>query len=745
MNFVQGCTQKSFNRHLTNDANVQYSTINFDVNNQSSDFSHFLKNSNDIVQNIKINHPKSEITLSKIDLEKIDLENIDLENIDFSKIDLHENINEEIKNLFSELSLPKADIKAISMDLNQLKANLTDLISLLNQFTNLKSNGDQLKHTNNINEDLITETQLLADVTKNQASKTNDKEIELSDINNIISQLESLIHSSKKLKDDNFNSKIQNITEFQNNLKINNDIVNPDSKLAVNAEILKKIVSGLEAINTEINQKDINIISNSNSNNIDKQLNESINNNINNIFELDKIKEKIDKILPEIKNLSKNGYILLESQNTINEKSPKLFLDENSIKSLDKINDINKNITDISNIISSKIDNIIERFTSDKQIESSKNQLFSIDEFKKSSLANEKIDFNIITSDKNNNFDFAPSKFNHVSSESLNSISVESLRPQSQVQKDITSKIDIVNNNLQNSIENTALENFNVNNIDSTLNNDSNGNVEINNSIPQEILATQNSKIFSDNNIIIDQKNSVFNTKSEQTDESLSQIIEPINNNSTNSADVKDNSDFESRNKQKSHTTAIDINSNTFINRETSTISNDNSNNLVKPYSIRINDIPRYVSRIVTNQMTNNQTQITTLNLEPITLGKMSIEISLNGAVADIKFKVENKDSIKSIESQIVNLKENLSKNGIKIESINISQSNIQQDADKNFGTNQFHGEQSKFKDQKTKKEYLRMMNPSVNFANSSNDYENIVNQKEQMNSIKNKSIEKYI
>ncbi len=206
--------------------------------------------------------------------------------------------------------------------------------------------------------------------------------------------------------------------------------------------------------------------------------------------------------------------------------------------------------------------------------------------------------------------------------------------------------------------------------------------------------------------------------------------------------------DAESRDNSKSRNSYDFLHSRnigTMAENESGKVSNDSTNSFIKPYSIRINDIPRYVSRIVTN-LQNNTTHTATLNLSPASLGKISIEISINGNLADLKFKVEGKDTAKSVESQMVQLKESLAKSGIKIESVGVEQNNINSSADKHAGHQHgSQGENSRFGKQQTHKEYLNM----INFSNKMNKGDEM--QGEDINNpaayvqFKKRSLEQYI
>lgn len=128
-----------------------------------------------------------------------------------------------------------------------------------------------------------------------------------------------------------------------------------------------------------------------------------------------------------------------------------------------------------------------------------------------------------------------------------------------------------------------------------------------------------------------------------------------------------------------------------------------------KSGTLRINDIPRYINKVVSTMPENGSHQAT-LNLSSAGLGKVSIEISLNGNMASIKFKADSTDAVKSIESQMSNLKDNLAKNGIKIESVGVEQKNIDLSNSGNGGNNNPQGENSQQNQEKIKRDYLNYL-----------------------------------
>lgn len=141
------------------------------------------------------------------------------------------------------------------------------------------------------------------------------------------------------------------------------------------------------------------------------------------------------------------------------------------------------------------------------------------------------------------------------------------------------------------------------------------------------------------------------------------------------------------------------------------TLGSDNS--FVKVETVRIDDVPRYVSRTVV-AMDNNTSHTATLNLHPASLGKLNVEINIHNNLATLKFTAESAEAVKSIEGKVNLLKENLSKSGISVNAIEVESKPSSDDGHSNFSHNfQQNGGQHQDASsyQRTKKDYLNIMN----------------------------------
>lgn len=122
---------------------------------------------------------------------------------------------------------------------------------------------------------------------------------------------------------------------------------------------------------------------------------------------------------------------------------------------------------------------------------------------------------------------------------------------------------------------------------------------------------------------------------------------------------------------------------------------------------IQLNDIPRLVNKLV-SEMPSNSTQQAKLYLEPANLGKLTINITLNGNSATISFKADSKEAVQSIENQMSALKDKLSNSGIKIESAEVEQQTSYTSADSNNNNNE--GGSSHKQESVIKKQYLNII-----------------------------------
>lgn len=140
------------------------------------------------------------------------------------------------------------------------------------------------------------------------------------------------------------------------------------------------------------------------------------------------------------------------------------------------------------------------------------------------------------------------------------------------------------------------------------------------------------------------------------------------------------------------------------------TLGSDNA--FVKVETVRIDDVPRYVSRTVVS-MKNNTSHTATLNLHPASLGKLNVEISITNSLATLKFTAESAEAVKSIEGKVNMLKESLSRSGISVNTIEVENKPSQDGGQSNFSNNfqQNGGKQDASSYQRTKKDYLNIMN----------------------------------
>jgi flagellar hook-length control protein FliK len=132
---------------------------------------------------------------------------------------------------------------------------------------------------------------------------------------------------------------------------------------------------------------------------------------------------------------------------------------------------------------------------------------------------------------------------------------------------------------------------------------------------------------------------------------------------------------------------------------------------------VKIEDLPKYVNRLIKTTPQNGSQQAL-INLSPINLGKLSVELTLNGNLAQIKFKAESLESVKAVEGQLSGLKDGLAKQGIKIESVSVEQGSIDSgSADNRDNSFSEQGGEARQNGAKVKREYLSSLrtNPLAN------------------------------
>ncbi len=118
----------------------------------------------------------------------------------------------------------------------------------------------------------------------------------------------------------------------------------------------------------------------------------------------------------------------------------------------------------------------------------------------------------------------------------------------------------------------------------------------------------------------------------------------------------------------------------------------------------RIENIGKTTGGIIKN-MPDNSSSTAKLILKPASLGTVFVEISLKNNTAKVSFKAESTEAVVAIENQIGNLKEQLSKSSINIDTIDVKKMNYQNEESISENTNNNKGNEQE--DRKTKKEFL--------------------------------------
>jgi flagellar hook-length control protein FliK len=95
--------------------------------------------------------------------------------------------------------------------------------------------------------------------------------------------------------------------------------------------------------------------------------------------------------------------------------------------------------------------------------------------------------------------------------------------------------------------------------------------------------------------------------------------------------------------------------------------------------SVRIEDIAEKTLQIVKN-LQNNTTTTARLLLKPPSLGTVFVEITMKDNVAQLTLRADTKEAVKGLESQLAILKDNLSQQGIKTQSIKIEVRQVEND-----------------------------------------------------------------
>jgi flagellar hook-length control protein FliK len=89
--------------------------------------------------------------------------------------------------------------------------------------------------------------------------------------------------------------------------------------------------------------------------------------------------------------------------------------------------------------------------------------------------------------------------------------------------------------------------------------------------------------------------------------------------------------------------------------------------------NIKLTEMGRAITNIVKNTQADT-TSTARLLLKPESLGTVFVEITMKGNMAKLNIKADSREAVKSLESQIAALRDKLSQNGIKTESVDVRQ-----------------------------------------------------------------------
>jgi len=127
-------------------------------------------------------------------------------------------------------------------------------------------------------------------------------------------------------------------------------------------------------------------------------------------------------------------------------------------------------------------------------------------------------------------------------------------------------------------------------------------------------------------------------------------------------------------------------------------INTDKSNTYEAKEFIRLNDITKEIVKLSKN-ISENTTYSARILLKPESLGTLFVKIQLVNNEVNIKLNVEQKEVMKILESQIMTLKENLEKAGLKPTDINFSfRENLENDENSDFQQNKGNNKENKFR-----------------------------------------------
>ncbi|TAL67291.1 MAG: flagellar hook-length control protein FliK [Bacteroidetes bacterium] len=111
----------------------------------------------------------------------------------------------------------------------------------------------------------------------------------------------------------------------------------------------------------------------------------------------------------------------------------------------------------------------------------------------------------------------------------------------------------------------------------------------------------------------------------------------------------------------------------------------------------------------VAKNLQNNTTYTARLNLNPPSLGTVSIEITMKDDIAKLVMKTDSREVAKNLENQLIQLKDKLNQQGIKTESIKIEIRNVENDLNDKHAF--FEGSNARHKDGKANREFIGTLN----------------------------------
>jgi len=167
------------------------------------------------------------------------------------------------------------------------------------------------------------------------------------------------------------------------------------------------------------------------------------------------------------------------------------------------------------------------------------------------------------------------------------------------------------------------------------------------------------------------------------------------------------------------------------LTKETTSLKQDTTLNL------KLSELVQNTVNLV-KSMPGNTTQVARITLKPPELGTVFVEISLKNNVANLSLQADSKEVVKSIQAQLEMLKDKLSQQGIKTESITVNlKPNEYELADKGYN---YQNKNNK-DDIEAREAFVRSFGNGI--EDNSNNEENIPSLIENIN--KGISLERYI